>query len=148
MNTKRKLIFGGIWILTLVLAFRTGIGYQKLDFAFEPVTTTEPIIVNGQIRCYIKKYSWGLLGNHSVAYITNSEQRTNINEDKDQLLTKSGTVFFSAKPDTLTIYCRTKPPLNTNFKSNMVVNYVELNNGKFMNLYDRMHEQLKNTDWM
>ncbi|XOV94222.1 MAG: hypothetical protein ACFHWX_05855 [Bacteroidota bacterium] len=148
MKTKYKLILSGIWILTMVIAFRVGIEYQKFDLVIEPVTETEPIIVNGKTKCYVKKYSWGLAGNHWVAYLTNSQQRTNMNEDEDQLLTSSGTVFFTTKSDTLTIYCRTKPPLNPNFKPNLTVKYIELNNGQFMSLYDKLHEQLKNTDWM
>lgn len=148
MKSKRKFIIVGLWILSVVLSFNAGMSYEHLDFAFEPLTETEPLIIKGQIKGYVKKYSWGLLGNHSIVYLTNSRERTNIDESKDQILTKSSSVFFEVKNDILTIYCRTSPDINPNFKSDLDIKYVKLSNPEFMNLYDQINGQLKCSDGM
>lgn len=143
-----KWLIAFFWIVSVVIAYNAGSLLGSLDSSFKPVTTSEPVIVHGRTKAYIKKYSWGLLGQHSMIYLTKEPNRERPDEAKDMAFRNVETLFFEASGDTLKIYSNNPLEIKPGFSSGLIIEYVELKNPAFMQLYDRYHSQLKCTDWM
>ncbi len=150
MFNRKKLIFFGIaWIASVIIAYKIGDLLGSLDKAFKPTTETQTIKI-GDEKVYFKKHIWGLLGNHSILYLTNNQQREYPDENDDLIFSGQTTLFFEVKNDTLIFYSRIPVSQDASFETNIPLSFNILDNHEFMKLYERFHNQqpLKCSDWL
>lgn len=148
-NHRYKVILLVIgWLTSLVVTFEIGSLSTELEHIFEPITESTSIRLNGKNEFFLKKYIWGLLGNHRIIYLTKSSNQKFPDEEKDMIFQKAETVFIKACPDSLIIYIRKGTEIKNEFNDNATIQIKRLENSEFMALYDEYYTQLICTDWL
>ena len=149
MKNRKRLLIIVIWLITLIGAFYIGKAVKSFDKTFAPVIVEDVVINGGQEnRIWIKKYSSDFRGDHPVIYLTEDKQSKLPDPDKDMIFKNAESIFYKVSEDTLNIYSRIDHEINPTYFKNIYVKVHQLDNPKYMKLYDEFHSNLKTTEWM
>ena len=149
MRQKNKLILGAIWGASIIISFFIGKLYGSLNHILNPVVVDDTIITSDMDNyVWIKKYSWGIAGNHQIIYLTDNVASSTPDEKNDMIFNNAETLFYRVKNDTLHIYSRNHYPIDPRKYKGIYIKMHQLENPDFMNLYREYHSAIKTTDWM
>jgi hypothetical protein len=149
MKTYKRLLIIGCWLATLIVAFYVGNTVASINNTFAPVTFEDVVVGRGQKNIiWIKKYSSDFRGDHPIIYLTEDKQRELPDPDKDLIFTNAESIFYRVNKDTLHIYSRIDHDIDSKFFENIHIVVHQLDNPKYMKLYDELHSTLKTTEWM
>ena len=149
MKNRKKITITAAWIISVIIAYYFGKAADSFKAFSQPVTVGDAILsADKRKSIWIKKHAWGITGNHQVIYLTDDKFKEAPDEGQDIVFHDDETIFYRTNGDTLQIFTRNDYEIDPLGFEGFYIKIHELNNPKFMNLYDEVHSSVKTTDWM